>query len=84
MNNVQEKLKEIGVSITDEKTGGYRGLEEVMIDIAKAFKDLRNKNKTEVNKNIIKERENLIDDICLSLANGEKDKGTVKSLLFKL
>ena len=84
MTDIQKKINELGVSIIDRKTGEFRSLQDIMIDVAKVFKDFRNQNKTETNQSIIKEREAIIDDICLSFARSEKDKDIVKALLFKL
>jgi hypothetical protein len=90
MNSIQENLSKIGVSLINSNTGKYRSLEDVMIDVAKAFNDLKIKNKTETNQDIIKEREKLIDDTCYALAGGfgirdkTKNKYEIKSLLLKL
>lgn len=89
-DNVKEKLNKIGVSIIDKENGNYRNLDNVLMDIAKAFKKLMDKNKKETNKNIIKEREDTIDDICSTLAGGDgirdktKNKYALKSCLLNL
>lgn len=90
MNDIQEKLKEIGVEVIDKTTGEFRSFEEVMGNISKAFKDLMEKNKTETDDNIVKQREDTIDNICFDLAGGigirdkTKNKNELKTLLFKL
>lgn len=90
MNDIKEKLKEIGVEVLDNTTGEFRSFEDVMAGISKAFKDLIEKNKTETDKDIIKQREDIIDNICYDLAGGigirdkTKNKNELKALLFKL
>ena len=89
-DSVKEKLSKIGVYIKDTKSGQYKNLDDVLMDISKAFKDLTNKNKKETDKNIIKQREDTIDDICSTLAGGyglrdkTRNKYALRSLLFKL
>jgi ClpP class serine protease len=90
INNVKETLDKLGVTITDDKTGEYRPLEDILMDVANAFKEFKTKNKAETDESIIKNRESLIDDVCLSLAGGVgirdkiKNKNQLKALLFKL
>lgn len=85
LDSCEEKLRNIGVTIKNER-GQYRCFDNVIKDISKVFKDFINKNRVETDRQIMQDREDIINDICASLVGSKgirkmSDRYMIKELL---